>query len=37
MKLAILGTGKIVQEGALPALKNVPEIEVIAIYARQHS
>ena len=23
--------------GALPALKNVPEIEVIAIYARQHS
>lgn len=37
MKLAILGTGKIVQEGALPALKNAPEIEVIAIYARQHS
>lgn len=37
MKLAILGTGKIVQEGALPALKNVPEIEVIAIYARRHS
>ncbi len=34
MKLAILGTGFIVNEGALPALKNVPEIEVAAIFAR---
>ena len=34
MKLAILGTGFIVKEGALPALKNVPEIEVAAIFAR---
>jgi len=34
MKLAILGTGFIVKEGALPALKEVPEIEVTAIFAR---
>lgn len=37
MKLAILGTGMIVNEGALPALKQVPEIEVSAIFARPKS
>lgn len=33
MKLAVLGTGFIVNEGALPALKQVPEIEEAAIFA----
>jgi len=37
MKLAILGTGLIVKEGALPALQSVNEIEVTAIFARPHS
>lgn len=37
MKLAILGTGLIVKEGALPALKQVPEIEVAAIFALPRS
>ena len=37
VKLAILGTGFIVKEGALEALKYVPEIEVAAIYARPSS
>ena len=37
MKLAILGTGMIVNEGALPALKLVPEIEAAAIFARPKS
>ncbi len=37
MKLAILGTGFIVAEGALPALKQVPEVEVTAIFARPKS
>lgn len=37
MKLAILGTGFIVREGALPALQSVPEIEVTAIFARPRS
>ena len=37
MKLAILGTGMIVKDGALPALKEVPEVEVVAIYARPSS
>ena len=37
MKLAILGTGFIVKEGALPALKEVPEVEVAAIFARPSS
>lgn len=37
MKLAILGTGLIVKEGALPALCQVPEIEVAAIFARPAS
>lgn len=37
MKLAILGTGFIVREGALPALKEVPEVQVQAIYARPKS
>ncbi|SDP62019.1 Gfo/Idh/MocA family protein [Selenomonas ruminantium] len=37
MKLAILGTGFIVKEGALPALREVPEIEVTAIFAREKS
>ena len=37
MKLAILGTGFIVKEGALPALKEVPEAEVAAIFARPSS
>lgn len=37
MKLAILGTGFIVKEGALPALQEVPEIEVTAIFARPSS
>lgn len=37
MKLAILGTGFIVNEGALPALKQVPEIEVAAIFALPRS
>lgn len=37
MKLAILGTGFIVREGALPALKEVPEIEIAAIFSRPNS
>ena len=37
MKLAILGTGFIVKEGALKALKDVPEIEITAIFARPSS
>ena len=37
MKLAILGTGMIVQEGALPALQQVKEIETAAILARPKS
>ena len=37
MKLAILGTGFIVHEGALPAVQSVPEIEVTAIFARPRS
>lgn len=37
MKLAILGTGFIVKEGALPALQEVPEVQVQAIYARPKS
>ena len=37
MKLAIVGTGMIVNEGALPALKEVPEIEKTAIFARPKS
>ena len=37
MKLAIIGTGMIVNEGALPALKQVPEIETTAIFARPKS
>ena len=37
MKLAILGTGFIVKEGALPALREVPEIEVTAIFSRPKS
>lgn len=37
MKLAILGTGMIVNEGALPALQKVPDIEVVAIFARAAS
>ncbi len=37
MKLAILGTGMIVKDGALPALKEVPEVKVEAIYARPSS
>ena len=37
MNLAILGTGLIVNEGALPALVEVPEISVTAIFARPHS
>lgn len=37
MKLAILGTGFIVKEGALPALQQVPQIEVTAIFARLKS
>lgn len=37
MNLAILGTGLIVNEGALPALAEVPEISVTAIFARPHS
>ena len=37
MKLAILGTGFIVKEGILPALKEVPEIEAAAIFARPSS
>ena len=37
MKLAICGTGLIVNEGALPALKEVPEISKIAIFARPRS
>ena len=37
MKMAILGTGMIVKEGALPALKEVPEVEVAAIFARPSS
>lgn len=37
MKLAILGTGKIVQEGALPALQQTKEIKVAAIWTRLKS
>lgn len=37
MKLAILGTGFIVKEGALKALKEVPEIETTAIFALPRS
>lgn len=37
MKLAIIGTGLIVNEGALPALKDVPEIQTAAIFARPKS
>ena len=37
MKLAILGTGFIVREGALPALREVSEIEVTAILSRPRS
>lgn len=37
MKLAILGTGFIVREGALPALKEVPSVEAEAIFARPQS
>lgn len=37
MKLAILGTGFIVKEGALTALKDVPEIETTAIFSRPKS
>lgn len=37
MKLAIIGTGMIVNEGALPALKEVPEIQTTAIFARPKS
>ena len=36
MKLAIIGTGKIVHS-ALKALADVPQIEVNAIYARPQS
>lgn len=37
MKLAILGTGFIVKEGILKALKEVPEIEMSAIFALPRS
>ena len=37
MKLAILGTGFIVKEGALKALQEVPEIETTAIFALPRS
>lgn len=37
MNIAILGTGLIVNEGALPALAEIPEISVTAIFARPHS
>lgn len=37
MKLAILGTGFIVKEGTLRALKEVPEIETVAIFALPRS
>ena len=37
MKLAIIGTGLIVHEGALPALKEVSEIQTTAIFARPKS
>ena len=37
MKLAILGTGFIVKEGAQPSLREVPEVEVTAIFARAKS
>ncbi len=37
MRLAILGTGFIVKEGALTALKDVPEIETTAIFSRPKS
>ena len=36
MKLAIIGTGKIVHE-ALFAIEELSEIEKVAIYAREHS
>ena len=37
MKIAVLGTGFIVKEGALPALQSVPEIDVAAVFARPRS
>ncbi len=37
MRLAILGTGFIVKEGVLKILKDVPEIQAEAIYARPKS
>jgi len=37
MKLAILGTGKIVQEGALPAIQQADGIDTVAIFARPKS
>ncbi|MBE6074642.1 MAG: Gfo/Idh/MocA family oxidoreductase [Selenomonas ruminantium] len=37
MKLAILGTGKIVQEGALPAIQQAGGIDTVAIFARPKS
>lgn len=37
MKIALLGTGMIVREGALPALQEVPEAEVAAIFSRPRS
>ena len=37
MRLAILGTGKIVQEGALPAIQQAGGIEIAAIFARPKS
>lgn len=37
MRLAILGTGFIVKAGTLRALKEVPEIETVAIYALPRS
>ncbi len=37
MRLAILGTGFIVKEGALKALQEVPEIKIQAIFARPSS
>ncbi len=36
MKLALIGTGKIVQE-ALKALQQVPQIDCVALFARSHS
>ena len=37
MKLAILGTGFIVNEGILPALQQVPQIEAAAIFGRNRA